>query len=83
MTVFLKTSFEDKHNPEVETEERKFEVHSTTVEHPSSVVWWIPCPFCTNMVKAYLWSLAGGGKRCPDCGAIFSSWGTATRRVEE
>ena len=35
---------------------------------------WITCPFCKGTVEAYLWSLAGGGKRC-DCGALFGSFG--------
>ena len=29
---------------------------------------WLNCPFCKASVKAYVWSLAGGGKRC-ECGA--------------
>jgi hypothetical protein len=38
----------------------------------------IHCPFCRSEVTAYLWSLAGGGKRC-DCGALFSGYGLAYR----
>jgi hypothetical protein len=35
------------------------------------------CPFCTIRVTIYLWSLAGGGKKCTNnkCGAIFTSFG--------
>ena len=40
------------------------------------------CPFCTNKVTAYMWSLCGGGKRC-DCGAIFGSGGTGYRLKEK
>lgn len=29
------------------------------------------CPFCHQTVDAYLWSLAGGGKRC-ECGALLT-----------
>jgi len=29
----------------------------------------IECPFCKHRVTAYLWSLAGSGKMCPECGA--------------
>ncbi len=29
------------------------------------------CPFCTSEVAAYLWSLAGSGKKC-SCGAVLS-----------
>lgn len=33
------------------------------------------CPFCNVSVRAHLWSLAGGGKRC-QCGALlFQTWG--------
>lgn len=31
----------------------------------------IACPFCGAKVRAYIWSLYGGGKRCY-CGALFS-----------
>jgi hypothetical protein len=40
----------------------------------SSVV--IVCPFCQAHVTAFLWSIAGGGKRCK-CGALFGSRGQA------
>jgi hypothetical protein len=41
----------------------------------------ITCPFCGAYFRAYIWSLCGGGKRCPDkrCGAIFGSIGQAAR----
>lgn len=35
----------------------------------------IACPFCGEVVTAYLWSLAGGGKRCPGCGALHGHQG--------
>lgn len=40
----------------------------------TSVTIW--CPFCSRGVETFVWSLAGGGKRC-DCGAIFTSMGNA------
>lgn len=40
---------------------------------------FIDCPFCATTVLVYLWSLAGGGKRCP-CGALLC-WGTAYKKV--
>jgi hypothetical protein len=45
----------------------------------------IRCPFCDWLTTAFLWSLAGGGKRCGnrDCGALFGSSGTAYRLVAE
>ena len=41
----------------------------------SSIV--IECPFCGAWVTAYLWSLAGSGKRCV-CGVKFNRFGEAT-----
>lgn len=40
---------------------------------------FIECPFCGTRFWAYLWSLAGGGKKCENkkCGAKHSSWGDA------
>lgn len=68
------TRFSDVNKPECEKlEYRKL---SESMEHPSSVVWYIECPFCLAEVKAYLWSLCGGGKRC-GCGALMGSLGTA------
>lgn len=41
----------------------------------------IECPFCFEQFWAFVWSLAGGGKRCPNCRAIFGSTGTASPLV--
>ena len=40
----------------------------------TSVTIW--CPFCNAGIEAFVWSLAGGGKRCT-CGALFASGGNA------
>ena len=40
----------------------------------------IICPFCQARVVAYLWSLAGGGKRCL-CGAFLASTGNASHWI--
>lgn len=37
----------------------------------------IECPFCNATFWAYVWSLAGGGKKCPNCGAKHGSTGQA------
>jgi len=34
----------------------------------------IICPWCASHVVAFIWSLAGGGKRCA-CGALFTGKG--------
>ena len=56
-------------------ETRNYTVNRTGLEHTSSNTVYFDCPFCKNEVKAYLWSLCGGGKRC-DCGALFGSYGS-------
>ena len=40
----------------------------------------IECPFCSEVVTAYKWSLAGGGKKCP-CGAKHT-WQYGTIRAK-
>jgi hypothetical protein len=35
---------------------------------------YITCPFCQAVVKAFIWSLSGGGKKCT-CGALHGSLG--------
>jgi hypothetical protein len=42
---------------------------------------YITCPFCGESVKAYLWSLAGGGKRCT-CGALHDNYGHTHKKAE-
>jgi hypothetical protein len=39
----------------------------------------IECPFCGTVVLAYVWSLAGSGKKCP-CGAIHGYMGISRRK---
>ena len=38
----------------------------------------IQCPFCDCEIEAYVWSLAGSGKRCY-CGAKHDFYGTTTK----
>jgi hypothetical protein len=40
--------------------------------------YYITCPICDCVVKAYIWSLAGSGKKCK-CGAIHTTYGTIKR----
>ena len=37
----------------------------------------VECPFCFATFWAYVWSLSGGGKRCPNCRAMHTSHGSA------
>jgi hypothetical protein len=39
----------------------------------------VECPFCKTVFEAYLWSLAGSGKRCPGCKAKMDSAGSFTK----
>lgn len=41
----------------------------------------IECPFCGEEATAFLWSLAGGGKKCV-CGALMTNDGIATKGKE-
>lgn len=33
----------------------------------------IRCPWCNETFDAYVWSLAGSGKRCPNCRSLHTS----------
>lgn len=35
----------------------------------------VECPFCFTTFWGFVWSLAGGGKRCPNCGAKHTLMG--------
>jgi len=57
--------------------------HERTVRHAYQVgrsYCYIRCPFCDLTVKAYVWSLAGGGKKCPRCGALHTYSGRSIKR---
>lgn len=68
---YRKTSFSDMRRG---AEKRGYAVHRQGLEYPSSITWYFDCPWCGHEIKAYLWSLSGGGKRCA-CGAIFGTGG--------
>lgn len=36
---------------------------------------YIKCPFCAASTQAYIWSLAGHGRKCTGCGALHSYYG--------
>lgn len=68
----IKTRFIDIRRPDCEMREH---TRSSTRSRFGRSYCLIACPFCQSEVVAYIWSLAGGGKRCP-CGAIHSSQGS-------
>lgn len=42
----------------------------------------IRCAFCPCEFWAFVWSLSGGGKKCPNCGALHYSGGMAQKVIE-
>ena len=56
-----------------EAESKPFEVVSRYPDCNGRTTVTIRCPFCNEVTRAYIWSLAGHGKRCenPSCRAIF------------
>ena len=66
------TTFKDIRAPECEV--RPLEIIRRGLEAPSSRVVYFDCPWCKVEIKAYVWSICGGGKRCR-CGALFGSGG--------
>jgi hypothetical protein len=69
----MKTTCNDIHKPECESREYQ---RGPTYSAVGRSFFYITCPFCSDKVKTFLWSIAGGGKRC-DCGAYLSYYGTA------
>lgn len=61
---------------------REFEVlrHRSEARGRSEVL--IRCPFDRTEFWARIWSISGGGKRCPGCGAIHGSLGQASPTVK-
>lgn len=37
----------------------------------------VECPFCFHRFWAFVWSISGGGKKCPNCGSMHTSFGVA------
>ena len=70
-----KTTYRDLASPNCE--HREYSRTSAYKVFGRSFVY-ITCPFCEVRVKAYIWSLAGGGKRC-DCGALHDNMGRSHR----
>ncbi len=57
--------------------DKLFKPHDGLTEHSRAmgrILVSLRCPFCGAKVFAYLWSLAGSGKKC-DCGAVCGQMG--------
>lgn len=65
--------------PAQEAERKALSVRPGVSEFGRSAVF-VTCPFCGRKTEAYVWSLAGSGKRCPnpDCRAHLC-YGVAIR----
>lgn len=62
-------------------EKRNFERYNYRSEHGRSS-FLVDCPFCdVRGLRVYAWSLAGSGKKCPKCGALFTHF-TAIKKKE-
>ncbi len=72
--------FDQIRNDDVTT--RQINVHREGFEPPSKNWIMFDCPFCTCEVKAYVWSICGGGKRCQNCGALFGGSGNGYQFTE-
>lgn len=51
-------------------------------EHGKSTVD-VECPFCLQTTNAYVWSLAGGGKRCGTCKDVLLTSINAFKRFKK
>ena len=75
----MKTTFCDVVSGLCETREHERSATKSRMGRSSCVV---TCPFCGEKVTAFIWSIAGGGKRCP-CGAIHDAEGRTHKRKSQ
>ena len=64
---------------DIKTAERRDHERTGTISAFGRSYCYITCPFCGTEVKTYIWSLSGGGKRCP-CGALHGSLGATYKK---
>ncbi len=62
-----------------QAESRPYTIHAEIAEPNGRSFIRFVCPFCGERIKAYVWSLHGGGKRCPRCRAYFGAFGKGYR----
>ena len=68
----MHTTYRDINTDRVERREYQ---RTATVSVFGRSYCYITCPFCRCDVKAFIWSLSGGGKRCSGCGALHCAGG--------
>lgn len=61
---------------------KTYTVTGRGLKPPSSNWSNIRCPFCQSVVRAYHWSLFGGGKKCP-CGAKHDGYGNTAQPIKK
>lgn len=61
--------------------ETKTHTRTATVSTFGRSYCYITCPFCSAVVKAYIWSLNGSGKKC-NCGALHGGWGQTIKNYK-
>ena len=68
--------------PRYEAEQRPVTKRAGRSEFGRSTVF-VECPFCERQTEAYVWSLAGHGKRCsnPECRAYLGYYVAARDMV--
>jgi len=59
---------------------KPFDVLAHTQEHGKSRMH-VVCPHCDADFWAYKWSICGGGKKCPQCGAMHNSSGMSAKEI--
>lgn len=62
--------------------ERREHQRTSTSSLMGKSFYYITCPFCEYVCKAYVWSVAGHGKRCPQCQAMHHHRGYSERKKE-
>ena len=74
------TSFREALQPGMCVARRYYQVGERVIQIGRSSCF-VRCPFCQGLTRVFMWSLAGGGKRC-GCGALFGTRGVAHKRKD-
>ncbi len=54
-------------------------LHRFPANETGQVLVELKCDGCGNVFTAWLWSLSGSGKRCPECGLMHTRTGECVR----
>jgi hypothetical protein len=67
----------------MEPESRTFSYRTRRSTPTGQIPVEFECPWCGVTVHTWLWSLAGGGKRCPGCKSFNNGYGQSWKHVPE